>query len=446
MLQCFNNLSLLPEGGKNESPNAQYGVLYNSDQEEFVTFNLKCLSEGSENSEDSLPNGDILDKVHDWKEFAIQNSCIVTNAENEGSGILNDIEYTKEGDSDENESRQGVHLDGSLSVGQLFIGKGLSDEDYENKDGSLYFKNEHFDIPNKYIGSCLANEKTEGRSDVGGLGIKKFIHKSDSYDELFSLGQKIEDEHFDKRGKGPLTLISDRGQLRTRIHSVGGGVKIDKWDKFIDAEEEMQKWDWSIFDENDSYNLKDRYSYDYVSSFYWYEDIITYSDRRTCDNPKFQDHQRQIHEANRSERQDCFDKAWERWYGPYVNPNYEFDPDNENKLITPIGVFKTLQDGKDEVFSRIFSNGTDCELTFLCGDVDEIPEFQKIPEGEAGRADRLDVFNECVLTHCKGAFIGFGGATRPSNICGCGDRDSSDYEPCKFELLLNKVTDPSEFI
>lgn len=445
MLQSFNNLSLLPEGGKNGSPNAQYGVLYNSTQEEFVTFNLKCLSEGSEGSEDSLPGGDILDKVHDWKEFAMQKSCIVTNIESEGSGILNDIKYTKEGDSDQNESRLGFHLDGSLSVDQLFIGK---DEDYDDKvTGSLYFKNEHFDIPNKYIGSCLANEKTEGRSDVGGFGIEKFIHESDSYDELFSLGQKIEDEPLDKRGNGPLTLISDRGQLRVRLHSVGGGVKIDSWDKYINAEEEMQKWDWSIFDENNDYNLKDRDSNNYISSFEWYEDILNQgSSQNDCGSDAFQKHEREMHDANKAERQDCFDEAWERWYNPYINPNYIFDPDNEDELITPIGNFKTLQDGKDEVFSRIFLDGKDCELTFLCDGVTEIPEFQKIPDGSAGRDDGFEIFNDCVLMHCKGEFLGLVGAKRPSKICGCGDRNSSDYEPCKFELLLNKIVDPSNYI
>ena len=441
MLSSFNNLSLLPEGGKNGTPNAQYGVLYNPDQEEFVTFNLKCLSEGSEESEASLPAGDTLDKVHDWNEFGIQKSCVVSNSENQGSGISNNIEYITESDIDKNKSRQGVHLDGSLSVDQLFIGKG-----YEINDGSLYFKNEHFDIPNKYIGSCLSNEKTEGRSDVGGLGISKFLHKSDSYDELFSLGQKREDGHFDTKKGGPLTLINDRGQLKTRIHSVGGGVIMDSWDKFIDAEEEMQKWDWSIFDESNNYRIKDRISSDYTSTFEWYEDIMSKVAETSCDNQAFQNHERKMHEASQAERLDCFEQAWQVWYLPYINPNYEFDPDNESKLITPIGSFQSLEDGKDEVFSRIFSNGTDCNLTFLCDGVSEIPEFQKIPEGQVGRVDRLDIFNDCVLQHCKGRVIGYAEATRPSNICGCGDKYDSNYEPCKFELLLNSEFEPSHYI
>ena len=64
MLSSFNSLNYLPQD------KGQYAVLYNSAQEEFVTFNLKCLSEGSKDDEDSLPYGNILNKIHDWEDCA----------------------------------------------------------------------------------------------------------------------------------------------------------------------------------------------------------------------------------------------------------------------------------------------------------------------------------------------------------------------------------------
>jgi hypothetical protein len=422
MLSSFNGLNYLPED------KGQYAVLYNSSHEEFVTFNLKCLSEGAKDNEDSLPYGNTLDKIHDWADFAKQKPFVVQDPSDHSAGLYNGITYSKKGEDDINDTKKGVHLDGSVFLDKLFV----SDSPFEAGDYSIFFKDYHFDISNKYIGSPSPDEKCEGRNFVGGFGIQKFVHKSDNHDQMFCLGQPTTTD-YDTKKHGANTLINNEETLKMRVHALDVGVVFNNWDKSVHAEDEVNKWDWSIWT---NYGIDTDITY-----FEWFELPVT---SVACPLPDghddFKDNMRGKFEAEASLRAECFEDTFQEWVSKYLNPNYPFDPDNEPKYLTPLGNFYHDDEARIAVHDEVFGSGeSDCELGFCAPYEGLVPN----PDPISGRPDSLEVFNECLIIHCLKSLSNI---NRAEDACGCGAESVEYAGPCSFEMLLNKDEEPGHLL
>ena len=218
-----------------------------------------------------------------------------------------------------------------------------------------------------------------------------------------------------------------------RVHNLGGGVVFENWDKSVHAQDEVSKWDWSIWTNE---GIREDVTY-----FEWFEFPAT---SFQCPLPEgyddFVDNMRVKFEGEASVRSECFEDTFQDWISKYLNPNYAFDPDSEHKYITPLGNFYLEDNARTAVHDKVFGSGeSDCELGFCIPYEGLLPN----PVPIAGRADGLEVFNVCLSQHCVKPLSSLNRAT---DACGCGD-SSVEYEgPCNFEMLLNEEEEPSHLL